>query len=57
MGWGWAWTGLTFWMNWLRNPRLNKAVHKVAVLTRIKRARVSSDKGMAVVLLWMCPRL
>jgi hypothetical protein len=36
----------------LRKPRLNKAVHKVAVLTRIKRARVSSDKDMAVVWQW-----
>jgi hypothetical protein len=36
----------------LRKPRLNKAVHNVAVLTRIKRARVSSDKGMVVVGQW-----
>jgi hypothetical protein len=39
-------------MNWLRKPRLNKAVHKVAVLTRIKRARVSLDKGMVVAWQW-----
>src|SRR5690242_10074001 len=34
-------SGCTSWMNWLRRPRLNRAVHKVGVLTVFRRSRVS----------------
>ncbi|MOA52607.1 hypothetical protein D3C78_1759350 [compost metagenome] len=36
-----AFSGRTSWMNWLRRPRLNRAVHSVAVLMPARRARVS----------------
>ena len=41
--------GRTSWTNWLRRPRLNKAVHRVATLTCISFARVESESfgGMA----------
>src|SRR5256885_10982396 len=34
-------SGRTSWMNWLRRPRLNSAVQRVAVLTAASCARVS----------------
>src|SRR4051794_41052676 len=34
-------SGRTFWIIWLRRPRLKRAVHRVAVLTFISCSRVS----------------
>jgi hypothetical protein len=34
-------SGRTSWMNWWRRPRLNSAVHSVAVLTPMSFWRVS----------------
>ena len=40
-------TGSTSWMNWLRRPRLNNAVHSVAVLTAFSFSRVAGfSEGM-----------
>src|SRR5690606_26540423 len=44
-----ACSGRTSWMNWLRRPRLNSAVHSVAVLTAARRARVVSDRAVMAV--------
>jgi hypothetical protein len=43
-------SGSTFWMNWLRRPRLNNALHKVAVLTVLSLSRVLWLRGMSVFL-------
>src|SRR6185436_18425139 len=40
-------TGSTSWMNWLRSPRLNSAVHSVGVLTCSSLSRVAGfNDGM-----------
>jgi hypothetical protein len=41
-------SGSTFWMNWLRRPRLNRALHKVAVLTVLSLSRVLLLRGIWV---------
>src|SRR4051794_20369828 len=43
-----AFRGRTSWMNWLRRPRLKRAVHSVAVLTVMSWALVSGVNGMGM---------
>ena len=37
-----------YWNHWLRRPRLNRALHKVAVLTVLSLSRVLRLRGMWV---------
>src|SRR5436309_3291515 len=44
-----ALSGCTSWMNWLRSPRLNRAVHSVAALTPMSMDLVSGFRAMVSV--------